>query len=151
MNEPSYPFKRIEDRLTFSFESVSQEKTIQKLVEFRLFDDLNELYNLALIDILPDGTVSDLTVSNNQDMPKVLATVFQSIRLFFQTKPKAKILIQGSTASRTRLYQIAIVKYYNELEPIYNIWGFRGNNIQVFETGYNFEGFIVSFKNYEKS
>ena len=148
MNEPSYPFKRIDDRLTFSFESISQEKTVQKLVEFRLFDDSNELYNLALMDLLTDGTVSDLTVSNNRDMPKVLATVFQSIRLFFQTKPNAKILIQGSTASRTRLYQIAIVKYYNELEPIYNIWGLTEDDILIFKLGYNFEGFIVSLKKY---
>ena len=148
MNEPSYPFKRIDDRLTFSFESISKEKTVQKLVEFRLFDDSNELYNLALMDLLTDGTVSDLTVSNNRDMPKVLATVFQSIRLFFQAKPNAKILIQGSTASRTRLYQIAIVKYYNELEPIYNIWGLTEDDILIFKLGYNFEGFIVSLKKY---
>jgi hypothetical protein len=67
MNEASYPFKRIEDRVTFSFESISEEKTIQKLVEFRLFDDANELYNLALMDVLAEGNVSDLTVSNNLD------------------------------------------------------------------------------------
>jgi len=149
MNEPSYPFKRLDDRLTFGFESISQEKTIKKLIEFRLLDTSSELYNLALMDILSNGEVSDMIVSNNQDMSKVLATVFQSIRLFFKEKPNAKVLIQGSTPSRTRLYQIAIGKYYAELEPIYNIWGFRGTDIQRFELGYNFEGFIVSTKNFE--
>lgn len=149
MNEPSYPFKRLDDRLTFGFESISQEKTIKKLIEFRLLDTSSELYNLALMDILSNGEVSDMIVSNNQDMPKVLATVFQSISLFFKEKSNAKVLIQGSTPSRTRLYQIAIGKYHAELELIYNIWGFRGTDIQRFELGYNFEGFIVSTKNFE--
>lgn len=55
MNEPSYPFKRVDDRLTFGFESISQEKTIEKLIEFRLLDTSSELYNLALMDILSNG------------------------------------------------------------------------------------------------
>lgn len=150
MNEPSYPFKRIDDRVTFSFESVSQEKIINKLIEFRLFDNSDELYNLALIDMMPDGTVSDMVVSNNQDMPKVLATVFQSIRQFFNEKTNAKILIQGSTAARTRLYQIAIAKYFHELEPIYNIWGLKEEEFIRFEVGRNFDSFIVSLKNIRK-
>ncbi len=146
MNEPSYPFKRIDDRITFSFESVSQERTISKLIEFRLLNPHAELYNLALMDILPDGTISDMMVSNNQDMPKVLATVFQSINQFFIEKPNSKILIEGSTTSRTRLYQMAISKYFQELEPIYNIWGFKGDGLTTFVKGQNFNGFIISLK-----
>lgn len=44
---------------------------------------------------------------------------------------------------------VAIGKYHAELEPIYNIWGFKGADSQRFELGYNFEGFIVSTKNFE--
>jgi hypothetical protein len=101
MNEPSYPFKSIEDKFTFEFESVSNEKTIRKLIQFRLIDSNLTLYNLALVDVLDDKTVSDLSISNNLDMPKVLSTVFQSITYFFEKNSTAKVLIQGSTKSRT--------------------------------------------------
>jgi hypothetical protein len=116
MNEPSYPFSNIEDKFSFEFDSVSDAKTVRKLIEFRLIDAETLLYNLALVDILPDGSASDLSVSNNQDMPKILATVFQAIGYFFGINPQVKILIQGSTKARTRLYQIAINKYFNEVE-----------------------------------
>ena len=69
MNEPSYPFNQIEDKFSFTFDSVSNQKTIRKLIEFRLIDSNTYLYNLALVDILPDGSVSDLSISNNKDMP----------------------------------------------------------------------------------
>lgn len=144
MNEPAYLFERVEDRLIFSFESLSATKTIHKLIEFRLLDSSLELYNLALVDVLQDGTASDLTVSNNQDMPKVLATVFQTIVYFFDKHPNAKILIQGSTKTRTRLYQMAIVKYLEELERSFRIWGFIGTDVERFGKGKNYDSFIIS-------
>jgi hypothetical protein len=146
MNEPSYPFKSIEDKFTFEFESVSNEKTIRKLIQFRLIDSNLTLYNLALVDVLDDKTVSDLSISNNQDMPKVLSTVFQSITYFFEKNSTAKVLIQGSTKSRTRLYQMAIVKYLSEIEQNYSIWGFINNEIELFAKGKNYNGFIITQK-----
>jgi len=146
MNEPSYPFKSIEDKFTFELESVSNEKTIRKLIQFRLIDSNLTLYNLALVDVLDDKTVSDLSISNNQDMPKVLSTVFQSITYFFEKNSTAKVLIQGSTKSRTRLYQMAIVKYLSEIEQNYSIWGFINNEIELFAKGKNYNGFIITQK-----
>ena len=99
-----------------------------------------------MVDILFDGTVSDLSVSNNQDMPKVLATVFTSILYFFENKPHARIFIQGSTKVRTRLYQIAIVKYLDKIEQKFRLLGFINEDVEVFIKGKNYEGFIVSLK-----
>ncbi len=146
MNEPSYPFNQIEDKFSFTFDSVSNQKTIRKLIEFRLIDSNTYLYNLALVDILPDGSVSDLSISNNKDMPQVLATVLQAIDYFFSKNTTAKILIQGSTKSRTRLYQIAIAKYLSQIEHKYLLWGFIKENIECFATGRNYDGFIVENK-----
>lgn len=142
MNEPSYPFSRVEDRFVFEFDSVSDTKIVKKLVEFRLIDADVALYNLALVDIMSDGTASDLSVSNNQDMPKVLATVFRALLYFFDKNPQSKVLIQGSTKSRTRLYQMAIVKYLSEIEHKFSIWGFIEDDFERFGKGENYEGFV---------
>ena len=118
------------------------------MIEYRLIDNNTLLYNLALVDILPNGEVSDLSVSDNKDMPKILATVFQSILYFFEVKPQASIFIQGSTPSRIRLYQIAISKYLHEFEQKFEIWGFVGNEMELFLKGKNYEIFVISTKKY---
>lgn len=146
MNEVSYTFSKIDNRLTFDFESVSNEKVIKKRIEFRMLYEQTELYNLALVDILANGSASDLVISNNQDMPKVIATVFQAIVYFFDKNSTAKIFIQGSTGSRTRLYQMAISKYLPELEQKFYIWGFVDTEIALFEKGKNYDSFIISLK-----
>ncbi len=146
MNEPSYPFSRVDDRFVFEFDSISDTKVVRKLVEFRLLDAQIVLYNLALVDILPDGTASDLSVSNNQDMPKVLATVFRALLYFFERNSQAKVLIQGSTKSRTRLYQMVIVKYLAEIEHKFSIWGFIEEDFETFVRGKNYDGFIIGQK-----
>ncbi len=149
MNEPSYPFSHIDDKLIFEFESISETRSIRKLIEYRLIDNNTLLYNLALVDVLLNGEVSDLSVSDNKDMPKVLSTVFQSMLYFFEAKPEARIFIQGSTPSRTRLYQIAISKYMTEFEQKFDIWGFVDNEMELFLKGKNYEIFVISTKKYK--
>ena len=146
MDEPNYKFSAVDERLTFEFDSVSTDKVIRKLVQFRLIDFEAELYNLALVDILFDGSASGLSVSNNNDMPKVLATVFRTLLYFFDRHKDEKILIQGSTKSRTRLYQMAIVKYLPELEHKFEIWGFVNNEFEDFTKGKSYNGFVIKQK-----
>lgn len=146
MDEPRYEFDKIEDKLIFEFDSVSEEKTIKKLIEYKLIVERISLYNLALLDVLSDGTISDLSVSNDKDMPLVLTTVFQSIVYFYLKKPEAKIYVEGSTIARTRLYQMAISKYLYELEQKFNISGYINKRIATFEKGKNYDSFIISLK-----
>ena len=62
-NEPAYPFRSSEDRLTFAFQSVSPDRIIVKQV---LYDPIDNLfYNLALVDVMTDGRLADDVVSNN--------------------------------------------------------------------------------------
>lgn len=146
MNQESYPFNFIDQIFVFEFESISPGKTIKKLVEISLVDYENQVFNIALVDVLPDNTLSDLTVSNNSDMPKVLATVFRALDQFFKFIPGAKVLLSGSTPSRTRLYQMAISKYLCELELKFNFWGFIGDKSENFTKGRNYERFTISLK-----
>lgn len=146
MNEESYPFNSIEQIFVFEFESISPNKTIKKLVEISLVDVENQVFNIALLDVLPGNTMSDITVSNNSDMPKVLTTVFRALDQFFKLIPAARVLLSGSTPSRTRLYQMAMSKYLYELELKFDIWGFMGDNPESFTKRRNYERFTISLK-----
>jgi hypothetical protein len=73
-------------------------------------------YNLSFGDKDPiTGFVSDLTVTDNGDSQKVLATVAATLYAFTMEKPDATIIATGSTAARTRLYRMGIT---NNLEVI---------------------------------
>ena len=79
-------------------------------------------------------------------MPKVLSTVFKALHLFLKQNANAKVFIEGSTLSRTRLYQMAINKFLPELEQKFIILGYIGSNIEDFERGKNYNSFVVSLK-----
>lgn len=101
MQLPYYDFQISKDALNFEFESVSETRRIRKLIEFRQIDKGHQLYNLALVDVTENGQFSDSVVSNNKDMPKILATVAQTLLLFFRTRPDANVIFSGSTPACT--------------------------------------------------
>ena len=125
MNEPAYPFHISEDALSYRFDSISELKTIHKTVEFHPFSDNPIFYNLALLDINDDGTVDDLVVSNNQDMKRVVATVFRAMLTFFDKYLNKLIYFQGSdeTGLRIRLYRILIARELEEAQKLFDIYG----------------------------
>ena len=47
-------------------------------------------------------------------MEKVLATVVQTLGVFFMEFEGAKVFFKGSTPSRTRLYRIIIAKFHKD-------------------------------------
>ena len=146
MNEPNYEFSHIASSVSFEFDSISDTKIVKKFIEFSLVNSEISLYNLTLLDVLSDGFMSDLSVTNNQDMPKVLATVFKAVAYFFSVNQNATVFIEGSTKSRTRLYQIAIAKYLVQIEHKYSIWGFVGDDFEKFNRGKNYNSFILKLK-----
>jgi hypothetical protein len=102
MEQPFYDFNQIDESLSFSFESTGK-RNIEKRVIFQKLD-LENYYQLALVDLKEDGTFDDKIVSNNGDRDTVLATVFQILNYFLTIFPDVVVLFAGSTDSRTRLY-----------------------------------------------
>lgn len=84
MNQPYYPFEVSTNRLSFIFESINNGRKITKAVEYIPFHFDKTIYNLAFGDIDEKGELDDLSVSDNQDMEKVLATVIQTIFVFLE-------------------------------------------------------------------
>ena len=65
-------------------------------------------------------------------------------RDFLKNQPNAAVFAKGSTLSRTRLYQINILAYYEEIiKKSLNIYGYANEEWKEFEKGINFEAFIL--------
>ncbi len=146
MKIPCYNFESSPDGLRFEFDSISDRKKIRKVVEFTPLPQNPEIFNLGFGDMKTDGTIDDFIVSNNQDMEKVLATIIQIIFEFFKTRTGKIILILGSTASRSRLYQIVIAKNITEMNDILLVKGIRNGEVEDFVSGVNYEGFLIKMK-----
>ena len=142
MEEEPYHFQ-LTSRQTvrYQFDSISETEVVKKIVEFVLIDKGLSLYNLSLLDALEDG-VSDVSISNNKDMPKVLATVYQTILHFFTSSPHALVIFQGSSASRTRLYRIAIAKTKSDIDHKIRILGLINGEFEDFQEDRNYGSFL---------
>ncbi len=147
MKNKFYNYLSDDDSLWFEFESISEKKTVKKIVVFSSFSDNPNLYNLALADVFPDGSYSDNSITNNDDMEKVMATVIQILLHFFEKHPSKKVYIEGSSAERTRLYRIIISRELPKIENVFGVYGILNNSIELFEKNKNYNGFVISLKN----
>ena len=141
-----YDFESSPDALRFEFDSISPQKQISKVVEYTPLPQNLNVYNLGFGDKKEDDTIDDLVVSNNKDMEFVLATVIQTMFKFFEARPDKTLIFLGSTESRTRLYQMVIVKNIEEAEKVFQLRGITNGEIQNFVTGINYDAFLINLK-----
>lgn len=110
-----YDVNTAPDLASFEFDSVGPKGTVSKVVRYTEIN-LHNFYNLGFGDKDKlTGFVSDLTVTNNNDSHKVLATVAATLYAFTEAYPNATVIATGSTEVRTRLYRMGIA---NNLETI---------------------------------
>ena len=98
----------------YAFYSEGPKGRVKKIIEFQHLSDLGKnVFNLAFGDLnIASGGIDHLITSNNGDQLKVMHTVAEAIINFIKLRPDAFILIQGSTSSRTRLYQMMIAGFW---------------------------------------
>ena len=143
MEENPYPFylKNLDARYEFS--SISNEKIVHKAVTFTQIP-VNDFYNLALLDILADGKESDMAVSDNQDLPTILATVIKIVEDFLNKFPEKIVTFKGSDNRRTRLYRIVISKEIDKIQEKFIVLGLLENGeYELFETNQNYRAFLI--------
>ena len=144
MNIPIYKFYGPITEYRYEFLSISIEKKVIKVVRFSE-TDTEEIYNLVLLDIMPDGSESnDKTETKNKDMETILATVIAIITSFLHKNPTWFVHIEGSDIKRKRVYQILINREYDNLITDYVIFGGNGEERKVFEKGKNYQYFIIT-------
>ena len=115
MNKPKYLYKTEDKFAIFEFVNEGPKGSIKKMVEYSETATEN-VYNLGFGDY--DETtksVNDLSVTNNGDSLKVLATVASTVYAFIEKHPNAYILATGSTNVRTRLYRMGITNNLAEI------------------------------------
>ncbi|MBK9962870.1 MAG: hypothetical protein IPP06_16555 [Saprospiraceae bacterium] len=140
MDQPKYEFKRTNE-LHFDFISVGKKGEIHKRVTFI---ELQYGFSMGLGDLNPEtGEVDYYSVSDNGDRNAVLATVSEVIESFFELYPSHTIYFKGTSKSRTRLYQMAINHYYDELSVRFHILGELDDKITRFKRNTNYKSFLI--------
>jgi hypothetical protein len=143
----TYPLLKNEDLKSYYFWSTGPNGTIKKVIVFQAVDPQAELYNLAFGD-LPSGSefLNDLAVTNNGDTKIILATVGKAVVEFLEDFPNATIVAAGSTPARSRLYQINISLFIDEILPEFVVEGYLEGRWELFEGNSAYDAFMLKRK-----
>jgi hypothetical protein len=145
MKYPKYPVVITEDYSAYEFYSEGPVGRIKKMVSYKRIE--NCLFNLAFGDWNEKfREIDDSSRSNNGDRDKVLATVAFTAIDFTSRNPGAMIFIEGSTPSRTRLYQMGIRCNLLEINEKFKVEGWIEERWEPFRLGRNYESFLVQRK-----
>lgn len=145
MNTEKYTIVSDTSHIAYEFLSEGPKGTIRKFIFYEKIGD--DIYNLSFGDWakgVPKG--DDRVRSNNNDRNKVLLTVASTVFDFLAYYPDAIIIVKGSTASRTRLYQMGITANLDPIRGSFTILGLIDGNWQSFEKGRNYSSFSLAKK-----
>lgn len=88
-----------------------------------------------------------MSITNNGDSLKVLATVASTVYAFTEKYPNAWIFATGSTTVRTRLYRMGITNNLAEISEDFSIFGYNAEeNWEEFVVGEDYEAFLLTKK-----
>jgi len=152
MNEDRYiEIENTPNYRVFRFVSYGRHGSMVKIVIFEEFKRWNDTFNLALGTLLTDGETDFVTITNNGDRNKILATVARIVGIFIEQHPGKNVYITGSDRRRTILYQRAIAYGYTELTQMFNIYGdiyidSTTSEFEPFDRAKNYSGFLVEKK-----
>lgn len=139
----AYPCTANEATGHFKFQSVGKRGIVDKAIE--LAPMAPDIYNLALLNFDPvTQDYVDDSITDNGDMPEVLATVMAVVLDHLSQFPRSRIIIAGNSHSRTRLYQIAINKISDDVKHQLTILGYRRSEWQTLEPNQSYESFLIA-------
>lgn len=142
------PFTKISEEFYYEFFSEGPKGRIKKLVRYKLIEESPyPIYNLSFGNWDETiGDADDKIATNNNDRQKVLATVADTVLDFTRNHLDASIFASGSTPTRTRLYQMGISAFWNEINNLFVVIGFVNDEWQPFVKGINYEAFLIKRK-----
>jgi hypothetical protein len=147
LKKPEYQYTTGTNRFVYKFTSVGPRGEIKKIVIYSN-TQFENIYNLAFGNYMDcDDDLDDLSVSNNHDTEKVLATVASTLVHFIRNHPKAWVAAEGSTKARTRLYQIGISQNLMDMPDEFAIFGYNSlGNWEPFTRNRKYVRFLVTRK-----
>ncbi|TKK68938.1 hypothetical protein FC093_09595 [Ilyomonas limi] len=120
------------DFLNFKFISIGTKRRHHKAVCYRK-SDVKGIYDLGFSDKEPvSGSISDLSVTNNNDNQKVLTTIIRTLYLFTDHNPDAVVIASGSTPPRTRLYRMCITNNLVTIKQDFSVHGLTDMDCEPF-------------------
>lgn len=134
---------------TYEFISIGAKGEVKKIIKFAETFEEN-VFALGFGDVDKDGHPNDSIRTNNGDIEKVLTTVAYCCYMFSEKNPDAKILFQGSTNSRTRLYRVGISKYLDVLLKDFVIYGHNPKEdvFELYQKNKHYDAFLVTKRKY---
>lgn len=146
MFDEHYEVRTSDNVETFEFDSIGPQGTIKKVVRYSEIN-IRNFYNLGFGDKdVTTGFISDLTVTNNNDSKKVLATVAATLYAFMDSHLGATVIATGSTEARTRLYRIGISNNLKNIEQDFILLGLTDNDWEPFRKNVTYVVFLVRRK-----
>jgi hypothetical protein len=146
MQYENYPSFHIADDLSiFDFYSIGKHGKLTKRIVF-MRTDTPGVYNLAFGDIDQKGEMDDVTISDNGDRNKILATVAKAVDEYTRRYPRRWIVFKGSTNDRARLYRMAIGLNLEQLSIKFHIYGLKGEEFVPFQRNMHATAFLVKRK-----
>ena len=128
----------------FEFTSEGKFGNIEKMIVYTIIGS-SGFFNLGFGDKnLYTGDFDGLTVTNNGDSKKVLATVASTLFTFTD-------LAVGATYARTRLYRMGIANNFELINNDFKILGFKDGYWQPFQKNIEFDQFLAQRKFVERN
>lgn len=131
-------------RLMFWFTSIGKESII-KVIQFKPTEE-PDIYEIALGDLNSDGSIDLDKRSDNGDTEEVLSTAAKALLFFLSDHMEAQVVIEASSDSRARLYQIAIKRGLDDLGEYLVAYGFDNEKPEVLQSGKNYKKFVISLR-----
>ncbi|MCF2488370.1 DUF6934 family protein [Dyadobacter sp. CY347] len=147
MQEAFYPFTLQDREVRYEFISRSPEKEVTKVVLLTATDNV-QVYNLALLDLLKDGSLCDIVETKNKDFKIVLATVFRIIIHFLEAKPSHYVVFSGSDPRRHRLYRMVLSRELAGISKTFRVLGISDGIFEEFRLNTNYRYYLIG--NYER-
>jgi hypothetical protein len=141
-----YEYRKAPNLEQYEFNSEGPNGKIQKVIVYSYIgrEGGHVYYNLGFGDYkTASKKIDDLSVSDNKDMDKVLATVAATTVEFMLHHSGSRILIKGSTPARTRLYQMQIAAHFQTISEAFDIQCLTKEHWVPYSRGENFEGFLI--------
>lgn len=103
------------------------------------------VFNMALVDVLKGGRLSDSTRSANGDMEQVFLTVGNCLFEFFRKHPDATVYFKGSDKVRTRVYRVTLSKRENYLaaQENFRLFGVLEEEVFEYQPNASCEAFLI--------
>jgi hypothetical protein len=148
MNLDRYTYFASNNFKDYEFYSDGPKGRIKKIIRFTEIQiGGTTVYNLGFGDANSEtNSIDDNIVTNNEDTDKVLATVANTIFDFTDYYGNFYIYAKGSTASRTRLYQISIARLWADINRDFELYGLKEDSWYKFERNVNYDAFLVRKK-----